>query len=278
MAASQSIRQPVMAFSLYVEWQGARYGLGTFPTIPLAKAREEAAKSRILLSEGKDPIACRQNSRNEQRLEVARAQTFKQCAEAYIESYKSGWRNPKSESQWKASLEVYVYPILGDLPIHDVDVILVLKILEQKKKDFKNTRFWNARPETANRVRNRIENILDWATAREYRRGENPARWRGHLENLLPNRSKLAQVSHHAALPYDQIGDFIRNLKKLDGIGSAAFELLILTASRTGGFLVPVGASLILRKRFGRFQPIALRRDGNIVCRWQNGRCRFWKR
>ena len=153
-------------------------GLGTYPAIPLAKAREEAAKCRTLLSEGKDPIAVRKNDRKEERLDAARAQTFKQCAEAYIESHKEGWRNPKSASQWEASLKVYVYPILGDLPIQSIDVTLVLKVLEQKKAGFKNARFWNARPETANRVRNRIENILDWATAREYRRGENPARWR----------------------------------------------------------------------------------------------------
>ncbi len=212
-------------------------GLGTFPAVPLAKAREEAAKCRILLSQDKDPLTIRQADRDQRRLEAARGQTFKQCAEAYIESHKSGWRNPKSASQWDASLKVYVYPILGELPVNDIDVNLVLKVLEQKKTGFKGVRFWNARPETANRVRNRIENILDWAAAREYRSGENPARWRGHLENLLPNSNKLAKVSHHAALPYEQIGDFLQKLKKLEGIGIEAFELLILTAARTGEVL-----------------------------------------
>jgi integrase len=109
----------------------------------------------------------------------------------------------------------------------------VLKILEQKKEGFKGGKFWEARPETANRVRNRVESILDWANAREYRRGENPARWRGHLENLLPKRSKMKAVSHHAALPYEEIADFIQNLNKQVGIGVAAFEFLILTAART---------------------------------------------
>src|SRR5690606_15267353 len=112
-------------------------------------------------------------------------------AEAYIEANKPGWRNAKHAAQWETSMETYVYPVIGSLPVQDIDVSLVLKVLEQKKMDCGGKKFWEATPETANRVRNRIECILDWANAREYRRGENPARWRGHLENLLPNRNKL---------------------------------------------------------------------------------------
>lgn len=224
-------------------------GLGQYPVVSLAKAREEAAKCKALLVEGEDPIAARDSGREQERLEAARKQTFKQCAEAFIESHKSGWRNPKSESQWKASLEVYVYPLLGDLPVQDIDTTLVLKVLEQKKSNFKGVRFWNARPETASRIRNRVENVLDWAAARDFRRGENPARWRGHLENLLPKRAKLVQVTHHAALQYEQIGDFLRKLRKLDGIGVDAFELLILTASRTSEILGANWGEFDLEKR-----------------------------
>ena len=133
----------------------------------------------------------------------------------------------------KTSLDTYVYPIIGSLPVQDIDTTLVLKVLEQKKEGHQGKKFWEATPETANRVRNRIESILDWANAREYRRGENPARWRGHLENLLPRRSKIKGINHHAALPYAEIHTFIKELRQQKGIGIDAFEFLILTASRT---------------------------------------------
>jgi integrase len=209
-------------------------GLGTFPTIPLAKAREKVIEYRALLAEGKDPIKCRKSNRDQDRLEAARTQTFKQCAEAYIESHRAAWRNVKHAAQWDTSLKSYVYPIIGNLSVQGIDVTLIMKVLEQKKEGFKGKKLWEAIPETANRIRNRIESILDWAAAREYRRGENPARWRGHLENLLPSRKKLKGVKHHAALPYSDIADFLKKLKKQKGIGIDAFEFLILTAARTG--------------------------------------------
>ena len=131
--------------------------------------------------------------------------TFRACAEAYINAHRSGWRNPKHAAQWPATLDAYAYPHSGSLPVQAIDVGLVMKAIEP---------IWTEKPETASRVRGRIERILDWATARGYRQGENPARWRGHLENLLPARSKVRRVEHHAALPYAEIAAFVAQLDR----------------------------------------------------------------
>ena len=188
-------------------------GLGALHAVNLKDARDKAADCRNMLSNRRDPIGERDTEQAKQQLEEARKQTFKQCAEAYIESNRAAWRNPKSETQWRSSLKTYAYPIIGDLAVQDIDVALVLKVLEQKQDRFKGKKLWVAVPETANRVRTRLESVLDWATAREYRRGENPARWRGHLENLLPKKSKLKGVKHHNALPYSEVAGFISELR-----------------------------------------------------------------
>ena len=151
--------------------------------------------------------------------------TFAACAERYIASHKVGWRNPKHAAQWPATLGTYVYPVFGSLPVQAVDVGLVMKAIEP---------IWVQKPETAGRVRGRIERVLDWATARGYRQGENPARWRGHLENLLPKKSKVRRVEHHAALPYVEIGAFMAELRQQEGVPARALEFAILTAARTG--------------------------------------------
>lgn len=220
-------------FRYMMHGKAREMGLGALHALSLADAREKAAERRKQISDGIDPITARDAATAKAQLEAARAYTFKQCAQAYIESNKPGWRNAKHAAQWETSLETYAYPIIGPLPVQDIDVALALKVLEQKMPKWKGKKFWEATPETANRVRNRIECVLDWANAREYRRGENPARWRGHLENILPNRKKLKGVKHHAALPYKQIGDFLQTLRQQEGMGIDAFEFLILTAART---------------------------------------------
>src|SRR5262249_26279470 len=154
-----------------------------------------------------------------------KAMTFKECAERYIASHKPGWRNPKHAKQWPSTLEAYVYPVFGQLPVQAIDVGLVMKAVEP---------IWTTKPETAGRVRGRIESVLDWAAARGYRQGENPARWRGHLENLLPKKSKVRRVQHHAALPYDQLPKFMADLRLQESVGARALEFLILTVARTG--------------------------------------------
>jgi integrase len=151
--------------------------------------------------------------------------TFRECAEGYVAAHRSGWRSAQHAKQWTASLEDYVYPKFGSLPVQAIDLGLVLKAIEP---------IWKTRTETASRVRGRIESVLDWATVRGYRSGDNPARWRGHLESLLPGRSKVRRVEHHAALPYPEIGAFMAELRQQQGVAARALEFAILAAARTG--------------------------------------------
>lgn len=152
-------------------------GLGACHTVGLADARSKAAAQRSVILNNLDPIAVREEESNKRALEAAKAITFTQCATAYIDAHKPGWRNAKHGEQWTSTIEAYCEPVIGPLPVQDVDTGLVLKILEP---------IWSTKAETASRLRGRIENILDWAKARGYRTGENPARWRGHLNQLLP--------------------------------------------------------------------------------------------
>lgn len=204
----------------------ARYmGLGSYPAVSLADARGKAAEARRLQLAGVDPIQARKQERDRARLESARALTFKDAAQQYIAAHEAGWRNAKHAAQWRSTLENYAYPVLGSLPVHAVDVALVMRVLEP---------VWKAKTETASRLRGRIEAVLDWAAARGYRQGENPARWRGHLDKLLPRRSKVQRTVHHPALPYAEIGVFTDRLRQEEGIAAKALEFLILTAARTG--------------------------------------------
>src|SRR5215469_10882407 len=199
-------------------------GLGPLHTIGLAEARQKAQDCRRKRLDGIDPIEAKRAALATARLDDAKTMTFRQCAESYIKAHRAGWRNPKHAEQWPSTLATYVYPVFGALPVQAIDVGLVLKALEP---------IWTVKPETASRVRGRIESVLDWAVARGYRKGENPARWRGHLENLLPARSKVQRVEHHAALPYPEIGSFMAELRQRDGTAALAFEFAILTAART---------------------------------------------
>jgi len=202
-------------------------GLGTAgdDDVTLAEARELATDARRRVREGGDPIADRKAARDQKRLEAAKAITFRQCAEAYIKAHQAGWKNPKHAAQWPATLTTYAHPVFGELPVQAVDVGLVMKALEP---------IWTTKLETASRVRGRIESILDWAKSRGYREGENPARWRGHLENLLPKKSKVHRVEHHAALPYTETSSFIAELRQQEGVAARALEFTILTGTRTG--------------------------------------------
>ena len=200
-------------------------GLGPLHTVTLADARIKALEARQLRLAGVDPIKARHDTVTEARLEAARSITFKDAAEAYMEAHKVGWRSAKHADQWRNTLETYVYPVFGPLPVQGVDVALVMKVLGP---------IWTTKTETASRVRGRIEHVLDWATARGYRLGENPARWRGHLSNLLPQRSKVKKTEHHPALPYGEVGAFMAGLRRREGMGTGPLAFLILTACRTG--------------------------------------------
>jgi integrase len=200
-------------------------GMGPLYTVSLAEARKRAGEHRLRRHDGIDPIEARRAERLKTRLNAAKAITFKECAESYIKSHRAGWRNDKHAGQWEATLATYAEPIIGKLSVQAIDTALVLKVLEP---------IWTEKPETAGRVRGRIEAVLDWATAREYRQGENPARWRGHLDKLLPARGKVRKVEHHAALPCGELPGFLVALREQEGIAARALDFTILTAARTG--------------------------------------------
>ena len=199
-------------------------GLGPLQLYGLGEARARALDARRKRHEGIDPIEARRALRGKLRLDAAKAITFKQCAESFIASHEAGWRNAKHKYQWRATLASYAYPVIGALPVQAVDTALVLKVLEA---------IWAAKPETASRVRQRIENILGFAKVRGWRDGENPARWRGHLDHLLPALSKVHAIEHHAALPYSELPAFVGRLQERPAVAARALEFLILTAART---------------------------------------------
>jgi integrase len=200
-------------------------GLGSVENVSLADARAKAADARKLVKEGKDPIADKHAAKAALALAAAQSMTFDQCRDAYIQSHRAGWKNIKHAAQWTSTLKTYVTPVFGRVPVQSVDTGLIIKALEP---------IWASIPETASRVRGRIESVLDWAKARGFREGENPARWRGHLDNLLPARSKVRAVKHHAALPYPEISAFMLALRTRKAVAARALDFLILTAARTG--------------------------------------------
>lgn len=199
-------------------------GLGSLIAVDVKEARARAAELRKVLSEGRDPRQERATARAEQKRAECRSITFKECAEAYIAAQRHGWKNAKHAEQWSNTLRTYVYDIMGDTPVRDIDTDLVRRCLDP---------IWTTKTETASRVRNRIELILSWAAAADYRSVENPARWRGHLDKLLAPPKKVAPVEHFAALPYEELGAFMAELREDAGTPARALEFLILTGVRS---------------------------------------------
>jgi len=199
-------------------------GLGALADVSLAEARELATLNRKLVKQGIDPLAQRQQERAAKALEAARAITFKDMAAMHIDGRRASWRSAKHALQWEATLKTYAFPHFGHLPVQAVDTGLVMKAVEP---------IWGTKTETAGRVRERIEAVLDAAKARGWRDGENPARWRGHLQNLLPTPSSLRKVEHHRALPFAEMGAFMATLRAQPGQSARALELVILTSART---------------------------------------------
>lgn len=192
-------------------------GLGSARDVPLARARTEAGKLRATLAIGGDPKA--------ERAKGDRVWTFRESAEAYIAANEAGWTNAKHGKQWASTLEAYAYPTIGALPVASVTTSHILTLLEA---------IWRTKTETATRLRGRIETVLDYAKVKGQREGENPARWRGHLDKTLPARNKVAKVEHHAALPYGDVKGFMKALRQRDGISARALEFATLCASRSG--------------------------------------------
>jgi integrase len=203
-------------------------GLGSLNTVSLAEAREAALACRKLRLAGIDPIEQRNTERAGTGSAAAKTLTFEQCAGRYIEAHRAGWRSAKHAAQWPATLGKYVTPVFGRLPVDQVDTALVMRVLEP---------LWMRAPETGNRLRGRLEQILDWAIAREYRRGPNPAAWRGHLSKLLPSHRKVRRVVHHPAMPFVEVPAFMSELRLRAGVAARALEFLILTAGRSGEVL-----------------------------------------
>jgi integrase len=200
-------------------------GLGGYPDVRLAEARDAARAAREKIRSGVDPIAERVAAQSALRAAKGKVMNFETAALAYMKAHEAGWRNAKHAQQWRNSLETYAYPVIGKLLVRDVDLTHVMKILDP---------IWRTKTETATRLRGRIEQVLDWATVRGYREGQNPARWRGHLDKMLTAPTKVAKVKHHQALPWSEIGKFMKNLRAAEGMGARALEFVILTAARSG--------------------------------------------
>jgi len=200
-------------------------GLGSFPTVPLAEAREKARSHRAKVEEGADPISARRAALSAAAAERNSQQTFANVAAQYIARHAKSWKNDKHAAQWTSTLRTYAEPVIGPLLVRDVTTAHVIKVLEP---------IWTTKTETATRVRSRMELVLDFAAARGLREGPNPARWRGNLDAALPKASKVSKVEHHAAVPVEDIGAFMRRLRTLSGMGAKALEFAIVTAARSG--------------------------------------------
>ncbi|NMG56112.1 tyrosine-type recombinase/integrase [Aromatoleum aromaticum] len=202
-------------------------GLGPYPDVSLADARDRAADYRKKVRSGIDPLDEKHQRDTLARAARAKAVTFDWCAAEYIKAHRAGWKNPKHVDQWTNTLATYASPTIGKLEVAKIDTGHIITVLTEDN-------LWTKKAETASRLRGRMENVLAWATTRKYRSGDNPAAWQGHLDNLLPHRSKMQKVKHHAALPWAEMGAFMVELRKQEGVGARALEFAILTAARSG--------------------------------------------
>jgi integrase len=214
------------AYRYQVDGKQKWHGLGSYTKEnSLQAARSAALKCKQLRKEGIDPIDHKNQLKIDGRLAAANQITFKECAEQYIKSHREGWKNQKHASQWENTLDTYAYPFIGDLAVQVIDGDLVMRVLEP---------IWFTKTETASRVRQRIENILDWATVKKYRQGDNPALWRGRLDKLLPKRTKVQRPKHFPAMDYRDLPDYFISLRSKKTIASNALAFTILTATRNG--------------------------------------------
>jgi integrase len=201
------------------------YGLGSLQVLDLKAARQKARGARQGLLDGVDPIERKKADKAAQKLAVEKAITFEEAAREYFAQHKGKWTNRKHQRQFLSTLTTYAFPKIGKLSVAAVDTGMVLKVIEP---------IWHDKTPTADKTRRRIEAVLDWATVRNYRTGDNPARWKGHLGEVLPERGKIQKPKHHAALPYSEIGSFMSALRSQHGPAARALEFTILTAARTG--------------------------------------------
>ncbi|SDD72561.1 tyrosine-type recombinase/integrase [Rhodospira trueperi] len=200
-------------------------GFGPVALVSLEEARQKATEARRMIHEGIDPLDQKRATEATERAQEASRVTFQDAAERYITAHAPGWKTDKQRQHWENTLALYAFPLIGALDVAHVDTPHLLKVLEP---------VWTEKHETASRVRGRIERILGWATTRGYRTGENPARWKGHLQHLLASPEKVAKVKHRPALPYADVPAFVTDLRQQGGVAARALEFTILTAARTG--------------------------------------------
>lgn len=200
-------------------------GLGGYPDVTLAMAKEQARAARAKLAQGVDPVEDRQATRRKLIADQLSVMTFRDAAKQYINAHEVSWRNDKHGQQWRNTVETYANPKIGAVPVKDITLHQIMTVLEP---------IWTTKTETATRLRGRLESIIDWAIVKGYRVESNPARWKGLLDKLLPAPSKVAKTDHHRALPYGEMPAFMASLSKQSGIGAQALEFLILTACRSG--------------------------------------------
>src|SRR6516165_6187385 len=223
-------------------------GLGSLHTVALADAREMAREARLLVRQGKDPLDAKHQTWTAAQIAQANRRTFGEVAEAYLRKFEEGWKNPEHRMQWRRTLRTYILPVLGKLDVELIDTEAVLQVLEP---------IWSTIPETASRVRGRIETVLDFAG----RSGANPARWKGHLEHKLAKRNKARTVRHLPALPYAEMGAFMAALRTVNSIPARALELTILCATRTNETLGARWDEVDLEARLWIIPAIRTKRD-----------------
>lgn len=248
-------------------------GLGPLHKVSLLDAREAAREARQCLVNGEDPLEKKRQQVEEQQREEARNLRFDACVAQYLQDHADAWRNAKHRQQWENTLRTYVSPHFGSVPAREVGTEHVLKALEP---------IWRSKTETATRVRERIERVLSWAATRGYRAGDNPARWAGHLEMLLPAPAKLKKVKHHAALPFGEVAAFLELLRKEEGTAVRALEFTILTAGRSGEVLGATWSEIDLaaavwtippeRMKAGRAHRVPLAPPAVALLKGQDGR------
>lgn len=212
-------------------------GLGAFADFSLKEARGRARAKRQLLADDIDPLVQKAADKSAKALAASKAITFEEASRQYFNQHQKKWKNSKHAKQFLSTLKQYAFPKIGRMAVSDVDTGAVLKVLEARHPDYPDRSLWEAVPETASRLRGRIETVLDWAKTRNYRNGDNPARWEGHIEHSLPARSDIQKVKHHPALPYAEIPAFMDALRKRKGIAALALEFSVLTAARTGAVI-----------------------------------------
>lgn len=217
-----SLKSRSWVLRLRINGKRREFGLGGYPDISLADARLKAQKIKLDLSNGIDVVKERQDRRQAAKFAAA---TFMQCSKQLIEDKAAEWRNDKHKQQWERTLEAYAYPVIGKRPMNTIEVAHVLEVLEP---------IWNEKTETASRVRGRMEAVFDWAIVRKLRDSDNPARWKGYLDKILPSPKKISKPVHHRAVPFAEIYVFLQQLRKAEGIARRALEFVILTAARSG--------------------------------------------